>query len=222
MDQTPSISIDISKLFHDPLAMKNQSIDKVNKEVPSSFKVNVEPPPPLPKKKAEESMKYVIKHTPIHSLKFGATYNMNFLEEFKLSIGGEGIDLFKNTIFGPYLNIMKCNYQGQITKYLLILELQQDNPNVLHIRHTNENILHFSINEYAIIASLKCTDNMYFPNAKTSVSKSRLVQRFLIGDWKNNQNAIYMMILYFIHTFVFSKLGDTPIMIDEFLMIEND
>lgn len=163
---------------------------------------------------------------------------MNFLEEFKLSIGDEGIDLFKNTIFGPYLNIPKCNYQGQITKYLLILELQQDNPNVLHIRHTNENILHFSINEYAIITSLKCTDNvedfrypeftlslffqMYFPNAKTSVSKSRLVQRFLMGDWENNQNAIHMTILYFIHTFVFSKLGDTPISIDEFLMIEND
>ncbi|KAG5586757.1 hypothetical protein H5410_047191 [Solanum commersonii] len=34
-----------SKLLHDPLAMKNQNIDKANKEVPSSSKVNVEPPP---------------------------------------------------------------------------------------------------------------------------------------------------------------------------------
>ncbi|WMV15253.1 hypothetical protein MTR67_008638 [Solanum verrucosum] len=85
---------------------------------------------------------------------------MNFIEEFELSTGDECIELFKNTIFGSYLNIPKCNYQGQITKCLLLLEVEQDNTYELHIRHANGNVLHFSIKEFAIITRLKCTENI--------------------------------------------------------------
>ncbi|KAG5594837.1 hypothetical protein H5410_036069 [Solanum commersonii] len=50
----------------------------------------------------------------------------------------------------------------------------------------------------------------YFPGVKNSVSKGRLVQCFIIGAWENNQNVVQMTIFYFIHTFIFSQLGDTP------------
>uniref|UniRef100_M1BBI8 Ulp1 protease family, C-terminal catalytic domain containing protein n=1 Tax=Solanum tuberosum TaxID=4113 RepID=M1BBI8_SOLTU len=123
---------------------------------------------------------------------------MGFVEELKLSIGIEGVEKFKNTIFGPYLNIPNCNYQGQITKCLLLLELEQDNIDELHIRHVSGNILHFTIKEFAIITSLKCIGNAnefkypdsthsrliqrYFPDSQNVVKKGRLVQRFRMGQ----------------------------------------
>jgi len=162
---------------------------------------------------------------------------MGFAEELKLSIGIDGVEKFKNTIFGPYLNIPNCNYQGQITKCLLLLELEQDNIDELHIRHASRNILHFTIKEFAIITGLKCTRNVnefkypdsthsrliqrYFPDSQNVVNKGRLVQRFRMGQWENSQDALEMAILYFIHTFVFSQLGDANIPIHHFYMVED-
>ncbi|KAK6803300.1 hypothetical protein RDI58_001084 [Solanum bulbocastanum] len=162
---------------------------------------------------------------------------MGFAEELKLSIGVEVVEQLKNTIFGPYLNIPNYNYQGQITKCLLLLELEQDNIDELHIRHTSRNILHFSFKEFAIITGLKCIGNVtefkfadsthsrliqrYFPDSKNIVNKGRLVQRFQMGQWENNQDALEMAILYFIHTFVFSQLGDANIPIHHFYMVED-
>ncbi|WMV30797.1 hypothetical protein MTR67_024182 [Solanum verrucosum] len=136
-----------SKKLHDPLIMAKVSIEKVRKDVPSSSKSKVEKPPkkrgrkvssPISRPNLPKSVKYKIKQIPAHSLRFGSTYNIGFAEELKLSIGIEGVEKFKNTIFGPYLNIPNCNYQGQITKCLLLLELEQDNIDELHIRHLGD------------------------------------------------------------------------------------
>ncbi|WMV30461.1 hypothetical protein MTR67_023846 [Solanum verrucosum] len=159
------------------------------------------------------------------------------MKEIKASVGDEGIELFKNTIFGPYLNIPKCNFQGQITKCLLLLELQQDNTNVLHIRHANMSVLQFSIKDFSIITGLKCKSNvkdltyseftssqllqMYFPDATINLIKSRLVQRFLMGNYETTQDAVQIAIIYFVHTFILCQLGETSIPIDEFLMVED-
>ena len=81
-------------------------------------------------------MNYVIKHIPTNALKFGPTYNTNFIEHLVSSIKVEGMNLFKETIFAPYLNIPRCNYQGQITKCLYLLEIEHDNlDQKIHIRH---------------------------------------------------------------------------------------
>ncbi|KAG5585406.1 hypothetical protein H5410_045840 [Solanum commersonii] len=117
----------------------------------------------------------------------------------------------------------------------MLLELKQDNTKVLHIRHANESILNFGIKKFSLITSLKCKCNTkdfaypestpcrlfqkYFPDAVNSISKSRLVQRFLMGNWENNQDALHMAILYFVHTFILSQTGDSSISIDEFLMM---
>lgn len=184
-----------------------------------------------------QGMKYVIKHIPPHPLRFASCSNRSFLDDFKLSIKDEGIELFRQTLFGRYLNIPQCNFQGQIIKCLLQLELEQDNPDELHVRHTNGNVLSFSINEFALITGLKCTGNIgdfeypnspssrlmekYFPGAKTSVYKNQLVQRFLMGGWDTNEDAVQMAILYFIHTFLFSQTGDALVSMDDFKMVED-
>ncbi|KAK4724837.1 hypothetical protein R3W88_027616 [Solanum pinnatisectum] len=132
-----------------------------------------------------QNMKYVIKHIAKQFLKFGPTYNSNSNEDIVLSIKEEGMKLFKDTIFGQYLNIPKCNYQGQITKCLYLLKVEQDNlDKEIHIRHAKGNVLQFSIREFAIITGLKCTGNIkYFiyPDSKTS----RLVQRYFLGPKYN-------------------------------------
>ena len=66
-----------------------------------------------------QNMNYVIKHIPTNALKFGPTYNTNFIEHLVSSIKDEG--------FAPYLNIPRCNYQGKITKCLYLLEIEHDN-----------------------------------------------------------------------------------------------
>ncbi|KAK6803401.1 hypothetical protein RDI58_001185 [Solanum bulbocastanum] len=127
--------------------------------------------------------------------------------------------------------------KDQITKCLLLLELEQNNSNVLHIRHASGRILNFGIKEFALITGLKCKGNTkdfaypvstpsrlfqkYFPNAVNSISKNLLVQRFLTGNWKNNQDALPMATLYFVHTFILSQIGDSSISINEFLMAED-
>ncbi|KAG5619911.1 hypothetical protein H5410_005129 [Solanum commersonii] len=173
-----------------------------------------------------QSMKYVIKQIPTHSLKFGPTYDSEFVKHSNMYLDVEALELFRNSIFGSYLNIHTCNYQGQISKCLLLIEIEQDNSNELHIQHANGNILCFTIKEFTIITRLKCTDNpddykypnstkssliqRYFPDLvkSNSVSKGRFVQRFLQGNWDNTQNAFQMGILYFINSFVLSQLPD--------------
>ncbi|KAG5621216.1 hypothetical protein H5410_006434 [Solanum commersonii] len=103
---------------------------------------------------------------------------------------------------------------GQISKCLLLLELEQDNSKMLHIRHANEGILKFGIIEFAIITSLKYKGNTkdfeypestpcrlfqkYFSSAVNSISKNHLVQRFLMGNWENNQDAHQMVDIKYI------------------------
>ena len=43
-------------------------------------------------------MNYVIKKIPAHPLRFGATFNFDFVNKIKLSIKDEGVALFKKTI----------------------------------------------------------------------------------------------------------------------------
>ncbi|KAG5611109.1 hypothetical protein H5410_022390 [Solanum commersonii] len=109
-----------SNLLHDTLAMKDQSDDKSETKFEKTSKKRgrkaapVISRPPLPK-----GMKCVIKKIPTHALIFGATYNIDFLKEIKASIGDDGIELFKNTTFGPYLNFPKCNFRDKSLKIVV-------------------------------------------------------------------------------------------------------
>ncbi|KAH0679555.1 hypothetical protein KY284_020640 [Solanum tuberosum] len=121
---------------------------------------------------------------------------------------------------------------------MLLLEVQQENNNLLHVRHGNGTVLKFSIKDFANVTGLKCKGNVkdfsypestpsrllqrYFPNATTGITKSRLIQRFQMGNWETTQDAVQMAILYFVHTFMLCQLGETSIRIEEFLMVEYD
>ncbi|KAL3356831.1 hypothetical protein AABB24_017477 [Solanum stoloniferum] len=236
-----------SKSLHDPLLMANVKDGKKKNDFASSSKTVRKTPkkkgrkfaPPISRPPLPETMSYVIKQIPTHYLKFGAAYNNNFVQDLKKYMNVEAFELFTNSIFGPYADIHTCNYQGQISKCLLLLEIEQDNPNELHVRHANGNMLRFGIKEFAMITGLKCIGDpndfqypntsksnfiqKYFPDLvkSNSVSKARLVNRFLQGNWDNDQDVFHMGILYFLNTFVLSQLPESPIHVNDFLMVED-
>ena len=120
---------------------------------------------------------------------------------------------------------------------MLLLELEQGNSNLLHIRHANKCIMKFGIDEFAIITGVKVKVNTndfqypvsnpcmlfqkYFSSALNSVTKNKLVQQFKMGNWENDQDALQMSILFFIHTFVLTNLDNTIISIVNFLMFQD-
>ena len=124
----------------------------------------------------KQGMNYVIKKIPAHPLRFGATFNFDFVNKIKLSIKDEGVEMFKKIIFGSYLDIPKCNFQGQITKCLLLLEVQHENKDVLHVRHANGNVLVFGMKEFVIVTGLKCKGNV----KDFSYSFTPIIKRLLV------------------------------------------
>ena len=125
-------------------------------------------------------MNYVVKHIPTNALKFGPTYNTNFVVHLISSIKDEGMNLIKEIIFALNLNIPRCNYQGQITKFLYLLEIEHDNlDKEIHIYHAKGNVLKFSISDFAIVTGLNCKGNVKdftYPDSKTS----RLVETYFL------------------------------------------
>ncbi|KAH0761302.1 hypothetical protein KY290_017375 [Solanum tuberosum] len=222
----------ISKSLHDPFLMANVKDGKKKNDFASSSKTVRKIPkkrgrkfaPPISRPPLPETMSYVIKQIPTHYLKFGAAYNNDFVQDLKKYMNVEAFELFTNSIFGPYADIHTCNYQGQISKCLLLLEIEQDNPNELM----------FGMRMGIFCASIPMTFSIpipqraalfkkYFPNLvkSNSVSKAQLVNRFLQGNWDNDQDAFHKGILYFLNTFVLSQQPESPIHVNDFLMVED-
>ncbi|KAM3265660.1 hypothetical protein P3L10_002654 [Capsicum annuum] len=120
----------------------------------------------------------------------GSLCNCAFEEEIKKYFGEDILGAFRNTIFGMFLDFPQYNWIGQISKCLLILEIQQDNKNEIYVWVKGE-ILKFTMLEFVIITGLKCTDNIddyinisssksalmsrYFPDNKGVITRSELI-----------------------------------------------
>ncbi|PHU23151.1 hypothetical protein BC332_08258 [Capsicum chinense] len=108
---------------------------------------------------------------------------------------------------------------GQISKCLLMLEIQQDNKDELHVWVQGE-ILKFIMLDFAIITDLKCTDNIddymytlssksslmskYFSDNKGAITRLKLITRVKMENLDNSEDALNLAILFFVHTFMFS------------------
>ena len=75
---------------------------------------------------------------------------------------------------------------------------------------------------FHILIPLRAGYYKIFPDCPTGITKSRLIQRFAMGNWETTQESVEMAILHFINTFMLCHLGDTFICIEEFLMVEDD
>ncbi|KAF3674705.1 hypothetical protein FXO38_05090 [Capsicum annuum] len=129
---------------------------------------------PLPK-----GMKYVIKTVPHNPLRFGISFNCNYVTDVEYFVGKKVLNIFKETCFGAFVDIPKSNFQGQITKCLLMLECKQDNPNefLVWVKGT---VLKFTIFEFAIISGLNFTSNIEdFHKLMNSLRKDFFIEKQL-------------------------------------------
>ncbi|PHU04477.1 hypothetical protein BC332_25299 [Capsicum chinense] len=219
-EQDPDWAENRSKHRNDPLTMKKLRDKAASKSKKSTSKAS--------KKKLDDSdrphlpkgMKYRIDKVPPHPLYMGSLCNCAFREEIKEYFGEDVLGAFKNTIFGIFLNLPRCNWIGQISKCLLMLEIQQDNKDELHVWVQGE-ILKFTILEFAIISGLKCIGNIddymytsssksalmsrYFFDNKGAITRSKLITRVQLGNFDNVEDALNLAILFFVHTFMFSQ-----------------
>ncbi|PHU12611.1 hypothetical protein BC332_19541 [Capsicum chinense] len=129
------------------------------------------------KHKNDSGMKYRIDKVPPHSLHMKSLCNCAFGKEIKEYFGEDVLGAFRNTIFDIFLNLPRCNWIGQISKCLFMLEIQQDNKDELHVWVQGE-ILKFTMLEFAIITGLKCTNNiddyMYTSSSKSALMSSTI------------------------------------------------
>ncbi|KAG5578148.1 hypothetical protein H5410_058282 [Solanum commersonii] len=192
MEQSPSYSVGVSHTKNKSKRLHNPLA--MNDEIIVKQKKRLEKPP----QKREESM----------------------LEQYRFVIGYE-----------------LCYQKNPNISIEIWSNVQHDNKDVLHIRHANKTVLQFGIKEFAIVTCLKCKGNVtdfsypestpswllqrYFPDSTAGITKSRLIQRFVIGNWDTTQDVVQTTILYFINTFMLCHLGETSIKIEEFLMVED-
>ncbi|KAM3221116.1 hypothetical protein P3L10_020384 [Capsicum annuum] len=165
----------------------------------------------------------------------GSLSNCAFRKEIKEYFRENVLGAFRNTIFGIFLDFPWCNWIGHISKCLLMLEIQQDNKDELHV-WVQGKILIFTMLEFAIISGLKCTDNIddymytsssksalmsrYFSDNKGAITYSKLITRVQNESFDNAENALKLEILFFIHTFIFSQHKEAPISVAHFQIVE--
>ncbi|KAF3684466.1 hypothetical protein FXO38_00253 [Capsicum annuum] len=225
-----------SKHKNDPVTMKKLKDKTASKSKKSASKASKKKFDDSGRPRLSKGMNYRIDKVPPHSLHMESLCNCAFGEEIKEYFGEDVLGAFRNTIFGIFLDLPWCNWIGQISKCLLMLEIQQDNKDELHVWVQGE-ILKFTMLEFAIITGLKCTDNIddymytsssksvlisrYFPDNKGAITRSNLITRVQVGNFDNAEDAMNLAILFFVHTFMFSQHKEAPISVAHFQIVEN-
>ncbi|KAG5614871.1 hypothetical protein H5410_014695 [Solanum commersonii] len=209
--EDPNWAENRSKSLHDPLTMAKQSSKKSKAKKEAHAKT--------PKKRGRKvaraisrfalptNMNYVVKQIPKRLLKFGSTYNTNFIRDLVLSIGDEEVEQ-DNPAGELHIRHAKGNILNfSIKEFAIITALKC-------IGNSKEFTYPDSKRSRLV--------QRYFPRPNYNVNKQRLVDRFIMGGWDNIDDALQMAIMYFIHAFVLSQLGTAAIPIENFLMVEDD
>ncbi|PHU29925.1 hypothetical protein BC332_02018 [Capsicum chinense] len=128
--------------------------------------------------------------------------------------------MFTKTCFGVYMQMHYCSIQAQLVRCFMYLEVEESSKYSLVI-YVNGSTLQFLLRKFAFITGLNCVANkddfvienkepnrivsQYFGGQKT-VKKLVLIKCFENREWGegNNDDAIKIVILYFINTFIFS------------------
>ncbi|PHU02581.1 hypothetical protein BC332_27832 [Capsicum chinense] len=225
-----------SKHRNDPITMKKLTNKAASKSKKSTSKASKKKFDDSNRPRLPKGMKYLIDKVPPHPLHMGSLCNCAFGEEIKEYFGENVLGAFRNRIFDIFLDFPRCNWIEQISKYQLILEIQQDNKDELHV-WVHGKILIFTMLEFAIISGLKCIGNIddymytssskstlmsrYFPDNKRAITRSKLITRVQNGNFDNAEDALNLAIFFFVHTFMFSQHKEAPISVVHFQIVED-
>jgi len=132
--------------------------------------------------------------------------------------------LFRKTIFGPFLDLVKYSNQCQLIHELLFHVVHNPNQNELWFKF-GDSFSKFSIEEFAVISGLKCTGDVNFSNYVDTSDFSRrskyfqdhctgLVKRGTVKKcfesvyFDSDEEAVKMGLLYFVSLFLLAKPKD--------------
>ncbi|XP_018627940.1 uncharacterized protein [Nicotiana tomentosiformis] len=169
----------------------------------------------------EKEIKLFVKHPPISSPHISSYTNTYIVSDLKEKLTPERYKILGTTCFGSFLDMKRCEVQHQLFRCFMVLQLEGSQYDVFLI-YVNGTILSFSIREFALVTGLNCIGDpedfqfntkvpnriveTYFGGAKY-VKKKDLLTCFDDKNWghDNDGDAIKIVVLYFIHIFIFSS-----------------
>lgn len=73
-----------------------------------------------------QNINFIVKKRFSHNLRCGSIYNHKIISKLKAGLKKEGFKIFHRICFGPYLKILKCNFQGSVSRCLVTLEAKHN------------------------------------------------------------------------------------------------
>ncbi|XP_075076739.1 uncharacterized protein LOC107816733 [Nicotiana tabacum] len=162
-----------------------------------------------------------VKHQPKLAPHISSYTNTDIVSQLKDKLTPDQFQQFGNTCFGSFLQMKRFNVQHQLFRCFMARQLNGTSNNVFAV-YVNGTELHFTLREFALVTGLKCVGKdedfefsetppnrlieTYFGSANI-VKKKHLRQCFNDKAWgpDNDEDALKISLLYFIHTFIFSS-----------------
>ncbi|OIT31309.1 hypothetical protein A4A49_56380, partial [Nicotiana attenuata] len=151
--------------------------------------------------------------------------NTNIVSDLKEKLTPKLYKIFGTTYFRSFLDMKQCEVQHQLFRCFMVLQLEGSHDDSFSI-YVNGTTLSFSIREFALVTGLNCVGDpedfqfntkvhnriidTYFGGAK-NVKKKDMLKCFNDKNWghDNDRDAIKIVVLYFIHTFILSTEKNT-------------
>ncbi|XP_070005937.1 uncharacterized protein [Nicotiana sylvestris] len=162
-----------------------------------------------------------VKHQPKLAPHISSYTNTDIVSQLKDKLTPDQFQQFGNTCFGSFLQMKRFDVQHQLFRCFMARQLN-GTPNNVFAVYVNGTELHFTLREFALVTGLKCVGKdedfefsetppnrliaTYFGSANI-VKKKHLRQCFNDKAWgpDNDEDALKISLLYFIHTFIFSS-----------------
>ncbi|XP_075076504.1 uncharacterized protein LOC142163148 [Nicotiana tabacum] len=162
-----------------------------------------------------------VKHQPKLAPHISSYTNIDIVSQLKDKLTPDQFQQFGNTCFGSFLQMKRFDVQHQLFRCFMARQLN-GTPNNVFAVYVNGTELHFTLREFALVTGLKCVGKdedfefsetppnrliaTYFGSANI-VKKKYLRQCFNDKAWgpDNDEDALKISLLYFIHTFIFSS-----------------
>lgn len=98
---------------------------------------------------------YVALDTKLSCSRWSSHTNVGVVDELKLKLTDEQIQMFRKTCFGYFLDLPLAVVQNQVIRFVMSRELVQDSEDEFYVK-INHSTLCFGIREFAIISGLRC------------------------------------------------------------------
>ncbi|XP_050213770.1 uncharacterized protein LOC126665110 [Mercurialis annua] len=164
---------------------------------------------------------YFIKPNEHFSVKVQHFEGVNVISNIKKILSPQNLEKFSTSCFGFFLKMNDYILQPQLVHSLLLREIKQPNYYELWINVSGK-LLKFSLDEFAVVTGLNCTENVDMKLYKksdsdfklncfgniTKVSKKNVEDSFLLKRWSSEEESFKLAVLYFVELFLYNNQAD--------------